>query len=95
MAMQRRLGIATDIVSAEDARIIAPILAIEGDEAIAYEPESGYADPYSVTLGFANRAREMGARVQDGAAATAIETRGGKVSAVITADARALRHPPP
>ena len=86
IAMQQNLGIATRIVSAEDARLIAPILAIEGDEAIAYEPESGYADPYSVTLGFANRAREMGARIQDGAQATAIETRGGKVSAVITAD---------
>ncbi|MCH8062492.1 MAG: FAD-binding oxidoreductase [Chloroflexi bacterium] len=88
IAMQKRLGIATDIVSIEDVREIAPMLAVTGDEAIAYEPESGYADPYSVTTGFANRAREMGATVQDGMAVTDVEITGGRVSAVITPDER-------
>ena len=65
VAMHKELGIATDIVSIEDAKEIAPMLALEGNEYFAYEPESGYADPYSVTTGYARRAREMGARVQD------------------------------
>ena len=88
IAMQKRLGIATDIVSIEDVREIAPMLSVTGDEAIAYEPESGYADPYSVTTGFANRARDMGATVQDGMAVTDVEVTGGKVRAVITPDGR-------
>ena len=88
IAMQKRLGIATDIVSIEDVREIAPMLSVTGDEAIAYEPESGYADPYSVTTGFANRAREMGATVRDGMTVTEVEVTGGKVSAVITPDGR-------
>ena len=88
IAMQKRLGIATDIVSIEDVREIAPMLSVAGDEAIAYEPESGYADPYSVTTGFANRAREMGATVQDGMIVTDVEVTGGKVSAVITPGGR-------
>jgi sarcosine oxidase subunit beta len=88
IAMQKRLGIETDAVSIEDVREIAPMLSVTGDEAIAYEPESGYADPYSVTTGFANRAREMGATVVDGMAATDVEVTGGKVSAVITPDGR-------
>ena len=88
IAMHRRLGIASQIVSIEDMRELAPMLAVEGDESFAYESESGYADPYSVTLGFANRAREMGARVQDGANVTGIEVAGGKVVAVLTAEGR-------
>lgn len=88
VAMHQRLGIASEIVSIEDMRELAPMLAVEGDESFAYESESGYADPYSVTLGFANRAREMGARVQDGANVTDIEVTGGKVTAVLTAEGR-------
>ena len=82
VAMHRRLGIASEVVSIEDMRELAPMLAVEGDEAFAYESESGYADPYSVTLGYANRARDMGARVRDGAAVTGIEVTGGRVTAV-------------
>ena len=65
-----------------------PCSLSRGDEYFAYEPESGYADPYSVTLGFATRAREMGAQIQDGTPVTGIEISGGKVSAVLTDDDR-------
>ncbi len=88
VAMQQRLGIATEEVSYEDALQVAPMLALSPDESFAYESESGYADPYSVTLGFANRSRDMGARIRDGAAVTAIEVSAGRVSAVLTADER-------
>ena len=88
VAMHRRLGIASEIVSIEDMQELAPMLAVEGDEAFAYESESGYADPYSVTIGFANRARDMGARVLDGTPVTGIEVSGNKVSAVLTAEGR-------
>ena len=60
----------------------------QGDEVFAYEPQSGYADPYSVTTGYARRAREMGARVLTESPATGIEVIGGRVTAVLTQDGR-------
>ena len=64
------------------------MLSVRDDEAIAYEPESGYADPYSVTTGYARRAREMGAEVRKSTLVTDIEVSGGKVSAVVTPKGR-------
>lgn len=88
VAMHKRLGIATDEVSIDDAREIAPMLNFQDDEAFAYEPESGYADPYSITTGYAIRARELGARVKDGATVTGIEVSDGRVKAVVTPEER-------
>ena len=68
VAMQRRLGVDTHVVTVEDVREMAPVLSVQGDEAFAYEPQSGFADPYSVTTGYAHRAREMGAHVKAGTA---------------------------
>ena len=84
VAMQKRVGVNTRVVSAEDVTEIAPVLSVRGDEAFAYEPESGYADPYSVTTGYARRARELGARVRVSTRATNIEITRGRVTAVET-----------
>ena len=88
VAMQKAVGVDADVVSAEDVREIAPMLAVRDNEVFAYEPESGYADPYSVTTGYARRAREMGAQVRVGAQVTEIAISGGKVVAVVTAEER-------
>lgn len=88
VAMQRRVGVKASVVSPEDVREIAPILAPGEGEAFAYEPESGYADPYLVTTGFARRARELGAQVRTGSPVTEIEVSGGKVRAVVAAGER-------
>ena len=88
VAMQKGIGIDTSIVSVEDVKEIAPMMSVQGDEVFAYEPESGYADPYSVTTGYAKRAREMGAQVRTESPVTDIEISGGKVTAVVTAKER-------
>ena len=88
VVMQRSVGVDTSVVTAEDVREIAPMVRTNDGEAFAYEPESGYADPYSVTTGYANAAREMGARVRSGSAATGVEITGDRVSAVLTEDGR-------
>ena len=88
VAMQRSVGVDTSVVTAEDVREIAPMLRTEDGESFAYEPESGYADPYSVTTGYANAARDMGARVMSGSTATGIEIQGGRVTAVLTETGR-------
>ena len=84
VGMQRAVGVDTSLVTAEDVREIAPMLATADGEAFAYEPDSGYADPYSVTTGYANAAKERGARVLSETPALGIETAGGRVSAVLT-----------
>jgi glycine/D-amino acid oxidase-like deaminating enzyme len=84
IAMQKRVGVNTDVVCVEDVKDIAPMLSVRGDEGIAYEPESGYADAYSVTTGYARRARELGAQVRANTPVTHIEVTGGRVRAVAT-----------
>lgn len=88
VAMHKAIGVNVDLVSGDDVREIAPMLAIADDEAFAYEPDSGYADPYSVTTGYARRARELGARIRSGAQVIDLEISSGRMTAVLTADER-------
>ena len=86
--MQRLVGVETSAVTAEDVREIAPMVEPGHHESFAYEPDSGYADPYSVTTGYASAARELGARVASGTPATGVEITGDRVTAVLTQDGR-------
>jgi sarcosine oxidase subunit beta len=88
VAMQQELGIDTSVVTADDAAEIAPMVAVDGEEGLAWEPRSGYADPYMLTTSYAARARQMGAEVQLRNPATGIEVAGDKVVAVLTAQGR-------
>ena len=88
VSMQRSVGVDTSLVTAEDVREIAPMVETFDGECFAYEPDSGYADPYSVTTGYANAARDMGARVLAGSPSTGIEISGDRVTAVLTAEGR-------
>ncbi len=88
VAMQLDLGIDTMVVTADDLRDIAPMIRVGDDEAMGWEPQSGYADPYLVTSSFANRATEMGAEISPQTPALGIEVKGGRVQAVNTVQGR-------
>lgn len=88
VAMQRAAGVDTSIVTAEDVEEIAPMVRTFDGESFAYEPESGYADPYSVTTGYANAAREKGAAIRSESPAVGIEITGDRVTAVLTESER-------
>ncbi len=88
VAMQRGAGVDTSIVTAEDVEEIAPMVRTFDGESFAYEPESGYADPYSVTTGYANAAREKGARILSESPAVGVEITGNRVTAVLTESER-------
>ncbi len=88
IAMQQELGIDTRIVSAADVAQLAPMVGVDEEEGLAWEPQSGYADPYQVTTSYASRAREMGAEVMLRNPATGIEISGGRVVAVTTSQGR-------
>ena len=84
VALGRGLGVDTRLVSANDVREVASVVSVGDDEAFAYEPESGYADSYLVTTGYARRAGELGAEVRTGVTVTGVEVAGGRVRAVVT-----------
>ena len=84
IAMQRDLGIDTDLLSHGDLNELAPMIKVSDGESLAWEPRSGYADSYQVTASFAARAREMGAEVAMRTVGSGVEVSGDRVQAVIT-----------
>ncbi len=67
-----------------EIRELAPYLSVDEPMYAAYEPDSGYADPYSATMGFAEGARRHGAQIFQGVEATGIVTGNGRVTGVQT-----------
>jgi sarcosine oxidase subunit beta len=63
IALQRRLGIGTELLSPEALDELLPGLDPAGVGVAAYEPESGYADPYLTTRSYAAAARRHGATI--------------------------------
>ena len=88
IAMQQSVGIATRIISRQEAKELAPAFELGETEAFAWEPESGHGDPSGVALAYSTRSRELGARVVLESPATSVEIDGGKVVAVTTAAER-------
>ena len=88
VAMQQELGIDTRVVSESEVGELAPMIQVFQEEGLAWEPQSGYADPYLVTTSYATRAREMGAEIAQRTPVTGIEISGGRVQAVVTEQGR-------
>jgi sarcosine oxidase subunit beta len=82
-ASHRELGVDSRIIDAAGIRELFPGLEV-GDEVAAYEPSSGYADPFLTASGFLAAAKQRGARLVPGAEVTAIRTAGGRVTGVDT-----------
>jgi glycine/D-amino acid oxidase-like deaminating enzyme len=88
IAIQQSVGVPTSIISRDEAQEIAPAFVLNDGEAFGWEPESGHADPSGVVMGYAARARDMGASVVLESPAHDIEIKGGRVVAVTTAEER-------
>ena len=88
ISMQQELGINVGVISPDELRELAPMIETFQGEGLAWEPDSGYANPYLVTTSFAARARELGADIVTRAAGTGIEISGGRVRAVLTDQGR-------
>ena len=84
VAMQQELGISTGQINTEDLRDLAPMIDVAEGECLAWEPESGYADPYLVTTSYASAARALGAEIQLRTPAAGIEVTGGRIRGVVT-----------
>ena len=82
--MQRRLGVEVDVLTPDDARILAPGLEVDGVLAATFCARDGIADPNGVTLGFAKAAQAAGARILRDTEVTGIKLEGNRVRAVET-----------
>ncbi|HVU78820.1 MAG TPA: FAD-binding oxidoreductase [Gaiellaceae bacterium] len=73
------------LLDPDEARAIVPQLDVDGLVAAAFDGRAGYVTPDLVVQGYARRAAERGAHVEQSCAATRILTRGGRVAGVETA----------
>jgi len=63
VAFQKSLGINTEMLSREDMRELMPHVSGDDLVAMAYEPDSGYADPYLTVHAYAHAARRQGVKI--------------------------------
>ncbi len=84
VTMQQRIGIRTQLITAQEFKEIEPAWDVSDVSFAAYEPDSGYADPQATTLSFAERAKELGARILQETTALKINASGNRVSGVTT-----------
>src|SRR5215211_5499175 len=82
--MQQRMGILTELVTAEEVKKIAPMFKTDDFEFAAYEPESGYADPVLTTNSFLTNAKACGTVLMQDCPVMGIRVDGGKVVGVDT-----------
>ena len=84
VAVQQRAGVPVRLLSPEEIGDMAPYLYLDDVIGGTFCPRDGYADPYSVTMGFARQARRLGVRICEETEALDIKVSEGKVRAVVT-----------
>jgi len=84
LADQRGVGADTVEVSRAEAHEKHPLLNLDDIAVAAYEPESGYTDPYLTTTSFLKASRNRGTVVRTNEPVTAVRVSGGRVTGVET-----------
>ncbi|MBV9482327.1 MAG: FAD-binding oxidoreductase [Acidobacteria bacterium] len=85
IALQKKLGVRTRDISKEESKEICPQIDPGDAGAIAYEPDSGYADPYESTVSYLQAAKALGARLYQSSPVQSVHVRGGKIECVVSA----------
>ncbi|MFQ6014904.1 MAG: NAD(P)/FAD-dependent oxidoreductase [Anaerolineae bacterium] len=84
VALQKSLGVEVELISPGEAKEMVPQLNVEDLKGATFGPRDGYADPSSVTHGFAQQARDLGVDIRLETEVTGIEVEKGKVRGVLT-----------
>lgn len=85
VAMMRRLGIKVEEITPRDLARVVPGLAVDGLGGAAWETDTGYGDPASITQAYAARARELGVEIRQSTHVSGFTVTGGRISGVRTA----------
>jgi sarcosine oxidase, subunit beta len=86
VAIQRELGVPSEIVSPQTVRELCPLLSVDDVLAGVFSPSDGHATPDSVVQGYASGARAHGATLVTETEVIELVVDGGQVRAVVTAD---------
>ncbi len=84
VAWAKTFGLPLELISAEQAKELFPLMDTDGVRCGSYLPSDGYLDPSLLTSALADGAREGGCRVFTHTRVTAIDLKGGRVSGVQT-----------
>ena len=84
VVVQQRMGVPVRMLSPEEIGDMTPYLHLDDVVGGTFCPRDGYADPYSVAMGFAKQARRLGVRICEETEALDIKVSEGKVRAVVT-----------
>jgi len=84
VALQRRVGVTTEVIAAEALRELVPGIDPDGLVAAAWEERSGYADPHMTTHGYAAAARRHGAVILQETEVLDVTFAGDRVTGVRT-----------
>jgi glycine/D-amino acid oxidase-like deaminating enzyme len=85
VARQRAVGVRAEVLDPADLTRLEPRIDPASVGAVVYEPDSGYGDPTAVTNGYADAARRLGVRIEQGVEVVGIRTRSDRVVGVDTA----------
>src|ERR1700710_1021824 len=77
-------GLPLELISAEEAKELFPLMSTEGVLGAAWLPTDGYIDPSQLTYALADGARRRGCRIFSNTRVTGIEVRDGRVRGVRT-----------
>jgi glycine/D-amino acid oxidase-like deaminating enzyme len=84
VARARETGVDLDFISPAEAQRRHPFLRDSGILAMIYSPGDLYLEPAQLPLGYARAAQRLGAEIVEQTAVTAIATRDGAVTGVVT-----------
>jgi len=84
VAVQQRVGVPVRLLSPDEIGDMAPYLYLDDVVGGTFCPCDGYADPYSVAMGFARQARRLGVKICEETEALDVKVSNGKVKAVLT-----------
>ncbi len=82
IAYQRDAGIESRLIDKTEARALHPWLHLDDIDAIGYEPQAGFADPYLTATWFARAARRQGAETRLRTAVTGLLRDGNRVTGI-------------
>jgi sarcosine oxidase subunit beta len=82
--VQRAANVPVEVLLPDEIKYRWPYLNVEDLKGGTFGPKDGYADPYTVAMAFASRARQMGVRLEEQTRVTGIRLEGGRVRGVET-----------
>src|SRR5574341_529740 len=81
----KTFGLPLEVVSAEKAKTLFPVLSLEGLHGAVYLPTDGHVDPSGLAAALAEGARRRGASIRTGTRVTGIGVKDGRVREARTA----------